>query len=316
MTPLLLLAAALLLAGGMLLSAALTLSHAAQARTARRIALVGSMRRSRDPGRAARLEAAAGHVRAWLTIGAAHRWAMRASLPLLCIVGLAGGVSAWLLLRELAGLPIWPVLACVAIAAIAAPRTLLKRQQARGELSFLDMLPDAIDTVVRMLRAGVPVGAIMRSVGDEAPVPIDAVFHRLADMLNLGMPFGEAMQSAADPIGLADFRAFAMTVALHGGTGGNLTATLDMLSRIVRRRREARLKARSATAEVRLTATILGALPCLIGGTLALTSPHYMAPLAQDPRGHVIVAAALAMLVLGLLFLRRMLRRVTSAWQY
>lgn len=316
MTLLLLLAVALLLAGGALLSAALTLSHATQARMARRIALVGSVRRLRASGRPALLAAVARHVRAWLSIGVRYHWAMRASLPLLCAASLAGGATAWLLLRELASLSIWPSLVCSLVAAIAAPRALLKQQQAKGELAFLDMLPDAIDTVVRMLRAGVPVGAIMRSVGDEAPVPINAVFHRLADLLNLGMPFGEAMQSAADRIGLADFRAFAMTVALHGETGGNLTATLDVLSRIVRRRREARLKARSATAEVRLTAIILGALPCLIGGTLALTNPHYMLPLAQDPRGHVIVAAALAMLLLGLFSLRRMLRRVISVWQY
>lgn len=312
----LLLAVALLLAGSMLLSGALSLSHLARARMMRRIALICGVRRLRPSDQPAMWSAAASHVRTWLAIGVEHRWAMHVSLSLLCAAGIVSGTTAWLLLRELASLPIWPVLACSLVAAIVAPRALLRRQQAKAELAFLDMLPDAIDTVVRMLRAGVPVGAIMRKLGDEASAPIDGVFHHLADLLNLGMPFGEAMQSAADSIGLADFRAFAMTVALHGDTGGNLTATLDVLSHIIRRRREARLKARSATAEVRLTATILGALPFLIGGMLAVSNPHYMVPLAQDPRGHVIVFAALVMLGLGLVSLRRMIRRVTSVWQY
>ena len=312
----LLLAVALLLAGGLLLSGPLVLSHTTRARMARRIALIGDARRLRPAGPPAIPHAAASHVRAWLSIGVSRRWAMRASLPLLCAASLASGAATWLLLCEVASLPILPVLACALVVAIAAPRWLLRHQQTTAELAFLDMLPDAIDMVVRMLRAGVPVGAIMRSLGDEAPAPIDGVFHHLADLLNLGMPFGEAMQSAGDHIGLADFRALAMTVALHGDTGGNLTATLDVLSHIVRRRREARLKARSATAEVRLTATILGALPLVIGGTLAITNPHYMVPLAHDPRGHVIVGAAMAMLGLGLFSLRRMMRRVTNVWQY
>jgi tight adherence protein B len=312
----LLLAVALLLAAGLLLSGALSLSHATRTRMARRFALVRDTHTLRVSGRPAMLDAAVARVRTWLAIGLEHRWAMRAPLSLLCGAGMAGGATMWLLLRVMANLPVWPVLACSLIASFAAPRALLKRQQAKAELAFLDTLPDAIDTMVRMLRAGVPVGSIMRSIGDDAPVPIDRVFHHLADRLNLGMPFGEAMQVAGEDIGLADFRAFAMAVALHGDTGGNLTATLDVLARIIRRRREARLKARSATAEVRLTACILGALPFLITGMLAVTNPRYMVPLAQDPRGHVILGAALVMLVLGLLALHGMMRRATNVWQH
>ena len=314
MTPLL--AAGFLLAGSMLLFGLLASLHAMQARVARRLVLVEDVHRLHASGWTSLMDATAEHMRAWLAAGIRYRWAMRAPASVLLSAMITAGVATWLLLHELAGLAFWPGLTCSLVAAFGAARALLKRQQARAERAFLDMLPDAIDMVVRMLRAGVPVAATMRSLGDEATEPIDAVFHHLADRLDLGMPFGEAMQATGERIGLADFRAFAMAVALHSATGGNLIATLDVLSGIVRRRRETRLKARSVTAEVRVTAGILGVLPFLIAAILFAASPHYMAPLAQDPRGHVIVSAASIMLILGVASLRRMMRRATSVWRH
>ncbi|MDU6829336.1 MAG: type II secretion system F family protein, partial [Bradyrhizobium sp.] len=96
-------------------------------------------------------------------------------------------------------------------------------------------------------------------------------------------------------------------------TGGNLTATLESLSDIIRKRRAARLKAKAATGEIRLTAYTLGAIPILTTGALLVVQPRYLTPLWTDPRGHLILVLAGALLLLSFLTMRKMMRSVTNA---
>ena len=93
-----------------------------------------------------------------------------------------------------------------------------------------------------------------------------------------------------------------MAVALQYATGGNLTATLEILFDIIRKRRATRLKAKAATGEIRITAYTLGGIPILTTGALFVIQPGYLTPLWTDPRGHLIIAMAGAFLLLAFLF--------------
>jgi tight adherence protein B len=194
---------------------------------------------------------------------------------------------------------------------IVLPRAILRRQQSRAEAAFMNHFPAAIDMAIRMLRAGLPVTAIVRVIGREAPSPINQVFTRLADQLEIGLSFTEALNAMSERIGLADFRFFVMAVSLQSDTGGNLATTLETLSAIIRKRREIRLQARSSTAEVRVSALLLGGLPLLVTVLLLVTNPRYLLPLFADRRGNLIVLVALAMLGFGVVSMRQMMRRVT-----
>ena len=153
--------------------------------------------------------------------------------------------------------------------------------------------------------------APLRAIGIEAPPPVSTVFARVADQMAIGIPFEVALTEASEAIGLADFRFFAVATALQRATGGNLTATLDILSDIMRKRRAVRLKAKAATGEVRMSAYILGAMPFLIIGALVLMSPQYMQPLITDRRGNYILLAAAGSLLLGFGTMSRMMKSVT-----
>jgi tight adherence protein B len=169
-------------------------------------------------------------------------------------------------------------------------------------------LPDAIDMVVRVVRAGLPVGVAIRTVGQEAEPPLSTVFVKIADQADIGRPLGQALATTSETVGNPDFRFFAVAVALQQATGGNLTATLETLSEIIRRRRAVRLKARAATAEVRISGIVLGAIPFVVAGALLMVAPTYLAPLFADPRGNIILGLALLGLLLAGITMRAMIR--------
>jgi tight adherence protein B len=185
---------------------------------------------------------------------------------------------------------------------------LLSRQQRRADAQFSELLPDAIDMVVRMVRAGLPVGPALRMVGDEGDPPLSTVFTGIANLADIGIPLPEALATTGETVGNADFRFFAVAVALQQATGGNLAVTLETLSEIIRKRRAVRLKAKAATSEIRVSAIVLGAIPFFIVGALLVVSPAYLEPLISDPRGNIIVGAAVLGLLSAFVTMRAMMR--------
>lgn len=253
-----------------------------------------------------------GWFRQLFAVGMPFRWGMRAGPTTVILSGLGGGGLAWLLLHALLHLPLWIAGPLTLLAFFFIPRQVLKIQQNEAEQAFLNLFPDAIDMVVRMVRAGLPVVAAIRTVGKEAPQPVGTVFSSLADQVDIGIMLEEALAQIGDRIGLADFRFFAVALSLQHATGGNIAATLQILAEIIRKRRATRLKAKSTTAEVRVSAMVLGSLPFVVIGGLLMTSPAYLAPLVTDPRGNIIVGAAIVSLSMGFLTMRQLMRRATQ----
>jgi tight adherence protein B len=250
-------------------------------------------------------------LRAIFAAGALRTWGMRAGAPKLLIAAAGAAFVTWLIVHVAFGWPAWLVMSLTIAAGYSLPRSLLMREQRREENAFLEFFPDAVDTATRMLRAGIPMSAAVRAIGGEAPAPVNAVFSDVADQVEIGARIDDALDHVSGRIGLADFRFFAVAVILQHATGGNLVATLEILSSIIRRRRAVRLKARAATAEIRISAYVLGSLPLLIVGGLLLVQPGYLAPLFSDPRGHIILAFAGGGMVLAGISIRQLMRGVT-----
>ncbi|KAB7738888.1 secretion system protein [Parvibaculum sedimenti] len=236
---------------------------------------------------------------------------MTVSGGVLIAIGVVSAAVAWLFLSALLHLPIYIVVPGVVAAFYVGPRQVLKTQQRRVEDQFTDLFPEAVDMVTRMVRAGLPINVAFRAVGEEAPPPVNRIFSELAAEEKIGARFDEALASAADRVGLPDFRFFAVAVALHYSTGGNIAVTLEILSDIVRKRKATRLKAKATTAEVRTSAMVLGALPFVVIGGLLVLSPAYLAPLTTDPRGNVIIGLAIGFLAAAYFSMRWMMRRAT-----
>ena len=251
-------------------------------------------------------------LRRAFAVGASGIWGMTITGPVLAAIAFAGVAAAWSVTRIVFGLPLWFSLPVSAFFGFYVPRFLLLRQQSKIERRFTDLFPDAVDSMARMLRAGLPISSAVRSVSEEAPPPVDKVFALVANQMSIGTSIEDALDASSRRIGLADFRFFTMAVVLQHMTGGNLAATLEILSDIVRKRRAVRLKAGATTAEIRVSAYVLGSMPFLVVGALLVMSPGYLTPLFVDPRGHVILAAAGGSLLLAAITIRQMMRSVST----
>ncbi len=241
-----------------------------------------------------------------------RRWGVSKRPLFLLVAGLGSAVIAWLLVSLGAQMANYIAGLCAVAAFFLGPRFVVMREQHRADRQFSELLPDAVDMVVRIVRAGMPVGAAVRTVGEEGNPPLSTTFAQVADQASIGVPFDEALTRTAAAIGNVDFRFFAVAVSLQQMTGGNLAATLETLSTIIRRRRAVLLKAHAASAEVRMSAIILGAIPIFVMGALALISPNYLRPLFTDFRGNIILGLAAFLLLLAFVTMRTMIRNALA----
>lgn len=318
MLPFVALALALLLLGGGALTAALMISRRARLEIEERVNLVAGVRETKAPpqtliglarAQTRKFDAQLRHV---LTFGIKNTWAMQMTSLTLLLVSALAGLGTWLVASRLFGFSALPSIALSVAAMYFAPRFLLSRQQKRTERQFMEMFPDAVDTIGRMLRAGLPITTAMWTVATDGSPPVNTVFATIADQLKIGVPIEDTLDVSSRQIGLPDFRFFTVAVALQYSTGGNLSATLEILSDIIRKRRAMRMKAKAATGEIRITAYTLGSIPFVTTGALLVIQPGYLTPLWTDPRGHVILAMAAVGLLLSYFSMRMMMRSVTN----
>lgn len=307
----------LLLLSGIALGGALLLSRRSRLEMEHRVLLVAVASEAPPPNTAGMwLKARSGtfdaRMRRVFAVGSSHTWGMTAGALVLAMAAIVAGSATWFVMHILLGLSFWYAAPATLLAAFMVPRVILRRQQNKANNQFVDLFPASVDTIARMLRAGLPITSAVRSVSTEAPPPVNAVFTMVSNQIEIGAPIENALDIASQRIGLADFRFFTVAVALQHATGGNLAATLEILSDIIRRRRGVRLKAKATTAEIRVSAYVLGSLPLLIIGALLLIQPGYLTPLFNDPRGHIIIAAAGGLLLLAAISMRQMMRSVTG----
>lgn len=195
---------------------------------------------------------------------------------------------------------------------LIAPWMMLRRAHARHNLDFLNLFPDAIDLIVRAVKAGLPVTEAIGVVGKEIADPVGLAFRRVSDELRIGVGIEEALHRAADRIRISEFRFFVASISLQRETGGNLAETFTNLGQIIRRRKELRMKGKALTSEARAAAMVIAALPLFAGGALSLFSPDYIMLLLTDPRGGWVIGIALGSLTLGIVVMNTIIKKTLA----
>jgi tight adherence protein B len=194
-----------------------------------------------------------------------HPWKREADAGKLTIFTITAAALTWFAFHSLIRAPVaFSAAAAACLGAYFGLRMAVIRERSRMELAFSTLFPDAVDSVARMLRAGLPVTSAFQLVCQEAAPPVDAVFATLAGQLRIGMPLDDALRLSSQRIRLPDFQFFAVAVLLQQSAGGNLLPTLETLAQMMRNRRAMMLKARAATAEVRFSAPALSAMVSLL----------------------------------------------------
>lgn len=173
---------------------------------------------------------------------------------------------------------------------------------------FVDLFPDAVDLVVRGIRAGLPVPQAIDSIANEIPDPIGTEFRQVSDKLKIGVPMQESLLEATLRIPIAEVKFFAVTLILQRETGGQLAEVLENLSDILRKRRGMKLKIKALTSEARAASKIVAAIPFLAGFGLYYINPDQMRLLIDDPSGQNLLIYCAVSLALGLGIIRTMSR--------
>ena len=186
---------------------------------------------------------------------------------------------------------------------------LLVALQARHRRSALmsAQLPEALDMMVRSLRAGHGLNAAFKLVATEMPVPIAVEFARCFEETNIGVEFRDAVSNMTKRVpGNLDLKIFAVSVVLQHETGGNLVELLDQIAHTIRERYKFFGKLSALTAEGKVSGTILGALPFFTTALIAAGNTEYLRVLFTDTLGHYFIAGGLMMWLIGVTWLFRL----------
>jgi tight adherence protein B len=230
-------------------------------------------------------------------------------IPHLIITGVVATLVAALFAARIMAFGPVLVVAFGAAAAVGTPLLLLRLAQVRYQRRFLDVFPDAIDLIVRAIRAGLPVVEAMEVAAREIRPPVGVEFQRTLEEVRVGVDIGDALQQTADRTRVSEFRFYVVALELQRRTGGGLAETLGNLSTILRRRKEVRLKSRALSAEGKASATVLAILPFVVGALLFFFNPALMSVLLQDPRGRFMLGLSFLMLVMGIGAMAMIIRR-------
>jgi tight adherence protein B len=178
------------------------------------------------------------------------------------------------------------------------------RTQARRR-AFADQLEDSLQLLASSLRAGHSMLQALNAVAREAEAPTSVEFTRVINEVRVGRSAAAALDETAERMGSDDFVWVTQAIAINREVGGNLAEVLDGVAQTIRERNQIRRQIKALAAEGKLSAYVLVALPVGIIGFLALSNPGYLAPFTQSLVGHALIVLAVIMMVVGGLWLRK-----------
>ena len=190
--------------------------------------------------------------------------------------------------------------------ATALPYLVLRMLRARRQKKFGAQFPDALDIIVRSLRAGHPVPIAIAMVGREMPDPIGSEFGMVSDEVTYGADLETAMRNLYGRIGSDDLPLFVTAVAIQGSTGGNLGEILDNLSGVIRQRFKMRRKIRALASEGRASAMIFSALPIGMFVIIQIIAPDFYASVWHEHLTKILLFSAAGWMSIGNLIMFKM----------
>lgn len=192
------------------------------------------------------------------------------------------------------------------LSSLAATSLLLRILEARRIAKFRASLPEALETMARSLRAGRAASDAVGLIGTSGQDLLAVEFRRCRADIEHGSTLRTAIEALASRVDIPDVHFISSAISLQHTSGGNLAETLDIAALSLRQFRQLEAKSRALSAEVRMSAAILTALPVIVAGALFTLSPDYVSRLTEDPRGRMMVAYAILSLGGGLFLMKRM----------
>jgi tight adherence protein B len=192
-------------------------------------------------------------------------------------------------------------------AGFGLPRWGLTFLKKRREKNFLKALPDAVDVIVRGIKAGLPLFESIKVVAADAPEPLKGEFLAIIETQAIGMPLGEACARLFERMPVPEANFFGIVIAIQQKSGGNLSEALGNLSKVLRDRKKMAEKIQAMSMEAKASAGIIGSLPPIVMLLVYLSTPDYISLLWTHPTGQLMLVGCVIWMSLGILVMKKMI---------
>jgi tight adherence protein B len=192
-------------------------------------------------------------------------------------------------------------------AGFGLPRWALSFLKKRREKNFLKALPDAVDVIVRGIKAGLPLFESIKVVAADAPEPLKGEFLAIIETQAIGMPLGEACARLFERMPVPEANFFGIVIAIQQKSGGNLSEALGNLSKVLRDRKKMAEKIQAMSMEAKASAGIIGSLPPIVMLLVYLSTPEYISLLWTHPTGQLMLVGCVVWMSIGIFVMKKMI---------
>jgi tight adherence protein B len=215
--------------------------------------------------------------------------------------------AAFAFLPLIFGIPWYVSVMAGVVGAFGFPRWFLSFLRRRRQNVFLTDFADAIDVMVRGLKAGLPVSDAMRVIAAESGPPVGPEFLEVVEGQRVGIAIDQGIERMYERMPLAEVNFLGIVMAIQAKTGGNLSEALSNLSKVLRDRKKMKSKIRAVSQEAKSSAAIIGSLPFVITGALTVLNPEYLNPLFYTSIGNLLLIGCATWMTIGVLVMRKMI---------
>jgi tight adherence protein B len=196
-------------------------------------------------------------------------------------------------------------LACFAVT-FGLPRWVLAFLKARREKAFTREFAPAIDTIVRSVKSGLPVGEALKVVASEIQEPVKGEFKLLNESLKVGVTMEDGLKRMYERMPTPEVNFFGIVMAIQQKSGGNLSEALSNLSGVLRDRKRLQGKIRAMSSEAKAGAFIIGSLPPGVTALIYITTPSYIEPLFTVELGNLMLIGCGVWMSIGIFVMKKM----------
>ena len=187
------------------------------------------------------------------------------------------------------------------------PRWLLGFTIGRRKKAFSREFANAIDVIVRGVKAGLPLNECLKIIAQESGEPVGPEFKQIVEGLKVGVTLEDGLKRMHDRMPIAEVNFFQIVLTIQQKTGGNLSEALGNLSAVLRDRKRLHGKIQALSSEAKASAGIIGSLPIVVMGLVYATTPDYIALLFTDRFGNFLLLCCAAWMSVGIFVMKKMI---------
>lgn len=227
--------------------------------------------------------------------------------PRAFVIASGGSAVGFTLFGLITGQPIYIVALMALAGGVGFPRWVLNFLKNRRQKQFIYEFANAIDIIVRGVKAGLPLNDCLKVIASESPEPVGPEFGSLVEGQKVGIPLEQGLRRMYERMPLPEVNFFAIVLTIQQKTGGNLSEALGNLALVLRDRKRMKGKIQAMSSEAKASAAIIGSLPFAVMMLVYLSSPQYIMLLFTEKFGNMLLLGSGTWMFIGILVMKKMI---------